>query len=59
MGLVALFFSWGLAWDEAVVVAVGQVMVQGSNVSFSVFHQDAIANQSTKLNKNQKYPKQL
>ena len=36
MGLVA-FFSWGLAGVEAVVVAVGQVIVLGSNVSFPVF----------------------
>ena len=32
--LVALFFFWGLA--GAVVVAIGQVAVLGSDVSFSV-----------------------
>ena len=47
------FSSWGLAGDEAVVVAVGQVMVPGSNVYFSV----SPSSQNIKLNKNQKYPK--
>ena len=37
MGLVVFFFSWVLAGAEAVLVAVGQVMVLGSNVYFSVF----------------------
>ena len=36
MALVFFFFSWGQAGAET-VVAVGQVMVLGSNVSFSVF----------------------
>ena len=31
------FFSWGLAGAVAVVLAVGQVMVLGSDVSFSVY----------------------
>ena len=30
------FFSWGMAWAGAVVLAVGQVLVLGSDVSFSV-----------------------
>ena len=29
---MAFFFSWGLAGTKALVVAVGQVMVLGSNV---------------------------
>ena len=37
MGFVAFFSSWELAGPEAVVVAVGQVMVLASNASFSVF----------------------
>ena len=36
-GLVAFFLSWRLAGAVTVVVAVGKVMVLGSNVSFSVF----------------------
>ena len=52
MGLVAFFFSWGLVGAVAVVVAVGQVMVQ-MWVSLSS-HQDT--NQNIKLNKNQEVP---
>ena len=36
-GFGSFFFSWGLAGAEAVLVALGQVMVMDSNVSFSVF----------------------
>ena len=34
---VVFCFSWGMAGAEAVFVAVEQVMVMGSNVSFSLF----------------------
>ena len=33
---MASFFSWGLAEFVAVVVALGQMVVLGSNVSFSI-----------------------
>ena len=33
---MAFFFSWGLAVAVAGVLAVGQVLVLGSDVSFSV-----------------------
>ena len=36
MGLVAFLFSWGLVGAVAVVLAVGQMLVLGSDVSFSV-----------------------
>ena len=34
---MAFFFSWGLAGAVPVVVAEGQVVVLGSDVSFSVW----------------------
>ena len=52
---MASFFSWGPAGAEAVLVAVWEMMVLGSNVSSLSSHLDA--NQNIKLNKNEKYPK--
>ena len=34
---MAFFFSWRLAGTVAVVIVAGQVLVLGSDVSFSVF----------------------
>ena len=48
------FFFWGLA--VAVVLAVWQVVVLGSDVSFSANNDE---NQNIILNKKQKYPKRL
>ena len=47
---VAFVFSWRLAWAVAVVLAVWQVVIPGSDVSFVSANHDA----NIKLSKNQK-----
>ena len=53
---MTVFLSWVVAVDVVKVLALGQVLVLGSDVSFSANHDE---NQNIKLSQKHKYPKHL